>query len=343
QDAATTHQYTGVAPTVALHIPWDKVSDWAGFKQYADELGIGIGAINPNVFQDQQYKLGSFCNPDAKVRQAAIDHFLECTEIMRITGSDLLSVWLADGTNYPGQDDFRKRKARLLEGLRAAYDDLPQGSRMLVEYKFFEPAFYHTDIPDWGTSLMLCQELGEQAQVLIDTGHHPQGTNVEMIVAWLLDAERLGGFHFNCRKYADDDLTTGSINPQELFLIFTELVREERNPDSTANIAYMIDQSHNVKPKIEAMIQSICNIQRAYAQALIVNRETLSAAQDACDIVAAEQVMLQAMNTDVEPLLRTIRLELGIDPDPLAAFRASGYLEKKAEERKHGPRTGWGS
>ncbi|GIX05694.1 MAG: hypothetical protein KatS3mg115_0097 [Candidatus Poribacteria bacterium] len=217
QDAAVTHRYTGVAPSVALHIPWDKVDDWAALKQYADELGIRIGAINPNLFQDQDYKLGSVCNPDPRIRGKAIEHLLECTEIMRIVDSDILSVWLADGTNYPGQDDFRKRHQYLVEALKVAYDDLPADARMLVEYKFFEPAFYHTDLPDWGTALLVCQRLGDQAQVLIDTGHHPLGTNIEMIVALLLEYGKLGGFHFNCRKYADDDLTTGSINPQELF------------------------------------------------------------------------------------------------------------------------------
>ena len=343
QDAAATHRYTGVAPTVALHIPWDIVDDWAALKQYADDLGIGIGAINPNLFQDHDYKLGSVCHPDADIRQKSIDHLLECTEVMRITESDVLSVWLADGTNYPGQDDFRKRKARLVECLRAGYDDMPAGARMLVEYKFFEPAFYHTDLPDWGTSLVVCQTLGERAQVLIDTGHHPQGTNIEFIVAYLLDEGRLGGFHFNCRKFADDDLTTGSINPQELFFIFTELVKEENDPNSRADIAYMIDQSHNVKPKIEAMIQSIMSIQTAYARALIVPYDELTAAQDAQDIVAAERILQKADNTDVEPLLQTVRIEKGLDPDPLDSFRASGYLEKAAAERRDGPRSGWGS
>jgi len=273
----------------------------------------------------------------------AVDHLLECTEIMRQTRSDILSIWLGDGTNYPGQDDFRARSERLIESFRAAYHDLPAGSRMLVEYKFFEPAFYHTDVPDWGTALVICQRLGDRAQVLIDTGHHALGTNVEFIVACLLNERRLGGFHFNCRKYADDDLTTGSINPQELFLIYNELVREERDPDSTANIAYMIDQSHNIKPKIQAMIQSIGNIQSAYAKALIIPRDALRDAQSAQDVVGAESVLQQALNTDVEPLLQTIRIEMGLDPDPLGAFRASGYEARAAAERSVGPRTGWGA
>ena len=343
QDAAATHQHTGVAPSVALHIPWDKVDDWAALKQYADELGVEVGAINPNLFQEPDYMLGSVCHPDADVRQMSIDHLLECAEIMAITGSDIMSVWLADGTNYPGQDDFRERKRRLLECLQAGYDAMPNDARMLVEYKFFEPAFYHTDLPDWGTSLVVCQNLGERAQVLIDTGHHAQGTNIEFIVAYLLDEERLGGFHFNCRKYADDDLTTGSINPQELFLIYTELVKEENDPNSTADIAYMIDQSHNIKPKIEAMIQSIMNIQTAYARALIVPYGDLKEAQRAKDVVGAEMIMQQANNTDVEPLLQTLRIEKGLEPNPLEAFRRSGYLEKAAAERREGPRTGWGA
>jgi len=342
-DGAVVHAFTGVCPTVALHIPWDKVDDWAALKQYASDLGIGIGAINPNLFQDQDYKLGSVCHPKAEVRAKAVEHLLECTEIMRITGSTILSVWLADGTNYPGQDDFRRRRARLYECLKTAYDALPSGSRMLIEYKFFEPAFYHTDLPDWGSALLMCQKLGERAQVLLDTGHHALGTNIEFIVATLLDEGRLGGFHFNSRKYADDDLATGSINPQELFLIYNELVREELDPHSQADIAYMIDQSHNLKPKIEEMIQSVEAIQRAYAQALIVPRDALRAAQDAGDIVAAERILQRAHNTDVEPLLQVVRLEMGKDPNPLEAFRASGYLEKVAAERREGPRSGWGA
>lgn len=342
-DGAVVHQYTGVCPTVALHIPWDKVDDWEALKQYARDLGIQIGAINPNLFQDPDYKLGSVCHPKPEVRAKAVEHLLECVEIMKITGSSLLSIWLADGTNYPGQDDFRRRKARLYECLKPVYDALPPDSRMLIEYKFFEPAFYHTDLPDWGSALVLCQKLGERAQVLLDTGHHALGTNIEFIVAYLLDEGRLGGFHFNSRKYADDDLATGSINPQELFLIYNELVREERNPHSQANIAYMIDQSHNLKPKIEEMIQSVEAIQRAYAQALIVPREELQAAQEAGDIVAAERLLQRAHQTDVEPLLQVVRMEMGKDPHPLEAFRASGYLQKAAAERREGPRSGWGA
>ena len=341
QDAATVHKFTGVAPTVALHIPWDKVDDWQELKDYASSLGVGIGAINPNLFQDETYKMGSVCSADANVRRKAVEHLLECVDIMRITGSKILSIWLADGTNFPGQGDFRKRKRWLYESLKAAYDVLSEDSRMLIEYKFFEPAFYHTDLSDWGSSYVMSRNLGEKAQVLIDLGHHPQGTNIEYIVAWLIDEGRLGGFHFNCRKYADDDLTVGSINPQELFLIYNELVAAELDPDVEANIAYMIDQSHNLKPKIEASIQSVCSLQQSYARALIVNRNALAEAQDTGNIIDAEDILKKAYNTDVSPLLEQVRIEMGLAPNPLNAFRKSGYTEKMREERVGGDIKGW--
>ncbi len=341
EDAATVHLFTGVAPTVALHIPWDKTDDWGALKQYAADVGIGIGAINPNVFQDQIYKLGSVCNPKAEVRRLAIDHMLECVEIMKKTGSDLLSLWFADGTNFPGQASFRKRKQWMTEALGEVYEALPADSRMLIEYKFFEPAFYHTDLADWGTAYLMATKLGPKAQVLVDLGHHPQGTNIEFIVAYLIDEGKLGGFHFNCRKYADDDLTVGSINPQELFLIYTELVDAELDPGTETDIAYMIDQSHNLKPKVEASIQSVCNLQKAYAKALIVDREALAAAQDAEDLVEAESIIQRAYETDVNPLLEQVRLEIGRDPHPLAAYRKSGYYEKISKERIGGESQGW--
>ncbi len=227
-DAAMVHRLTGVCPSVALHIPWDKVDDWAELKGYAESLGMRIGAINPNLFQDEAYKLGSACHPDAAVRRQAVEHMLECVEIAKATGSTLLSLWFADGTNYAGQDSLRERKHRLLESLRQVYAAMPPEMRMLIEYKFFEPAFYHTDLPDWGTAYAMALKLGPQAQVLVDTGHHPQGTNVEQIVAFLLDEGKLGGFHFNARKYADDDLIVGSVNPFELFLIYNELAADRR-------------------------------------------------------------------------------------------------------------------
>ncbi len=341
EDAATVHRYTGIAPTVALHIPWDKTDDWDGLKQYAADLGIGIGAINPNVFQDQQYKLGSICNHDPAIRRLATDHILECVEIMKITGSKVLSLWFADGTNFPGQGNFRKRKRWMYECLGEVYEALEADARMLIEYKFFEPAFYHTDLADWGNAYVMATRLGPKAQVLIDLGHHPQGTNIEYIVAYLIDEGKLGGFHFNCRKYADDDLTVGSVNPQELFLIYTELVAAELDPDTETDIAYMIDQSHNLKLKVEASIQSVCNLQTAYARALIVDRQALAEAQDAGEIIDAEQILQRAAETDVRPLLEQVRLEMGRDPNPLLAYRKSGYFEKISRERVGGGGQGW--
>jgi L-rhamnose isomerase/sugar isomerase len=333
-DAAIVQRVTGACPGVAIHIPWDKVDDWAGAQQYAAGLGMRIGAVNPNLFQDDTYRLGSLCHPDAAVRRQAIDHVLECVRIAKEVHSEVISLWLADGTNYPGQDDFRRRRHRLLEALQEIYAALPAGMRLLIEYKFFEPAFYHTDLPDWGTSLLFCQKLGPQAQVLVDTGHHPQGTNLAQIVAQLLDEGRLGGFHFNDRKYADDDLIVGSWQPFELFTIFNEILsaRAEGNPNA-AQIAYMIDQSHNIEPKIEAMIQSIVNIQLAYAKALLVNRQALAQAQEAGDVLGAYRVLRDAFETDVRPLLAEARIRQGLDPDPIAAFRQSGYTEHVAQER----------
>ena len=341
EDAATVHKFTGVSPTVALHIPWDKTDDWEGLKQRAAELGIGIGAINPNVFQDQEYKLGSVCNPDSAVRRMATDHMLECVDIMKHTGSKLLSLWFADGTNFPGQGNFRKRKQWMYEALKEVYDALEADARMLIEYKFFEPGFYHTDLADWGNAYVMAIKLGPKAQVLIDLGHHAQGTNIEYIVAYLIDEGKLGGFHFNCRKYADDDLTVGSINPQELFLIYTELVAAELDPDTETDIAYMIDQSHNLKPKVEASIQSVCNLQTAYAKALIVDWTALAAAQAAGEIIDAEQTLQRAYETDVNPLLEQVRIELGRDPNPLEAYRKSGYFEKISRGRVGGTSQVW--
>lgn len=332
-DAAHVHKMTGIAPSVALHIPWDLVSDWKALQQEAHSLGLRIGAINPNLFQDDAYKLGSLTHPDSKVREQALAQISQCIEIMRCTGSRDLSLWLADGTNYPGMDDLRARRRRLEQSLASVYAMLPTQARLLLEYKFFEPAFYATDVPDWGMALLLCKKLGERAQVLVDLGHHAQGVNIEQIVATLLDEGRLGGFHFNNRKYADDDLTTGSTNPYELFLIYCELVAGEQDPTVNFDVAYMIDQSHNVKPKVTAMIQSVVAIQRAYAKALVVDRQALAAAQAAGDIVAAEECLVTAFNTDVEPLLRSVRQKLGVPADPLAAHRESGYQQKIVRER----------
>ncbi|MAS33415.1 MAG: L-rhamnose isomerase [Anaerolineaceae bacterium] len=329
-DAAYMHKLTGVAPTVALHIPWDKTDDWDALKQYAADQGVGIGAINPNVFQDDQYKLGSITHPSPSVREEAVAHMVECCEIMGKTGSKLLSLWFADGTNYAGQDSIRGRKQRMEEALAETYKHLPDGGRMLIEYKFFEPAFYHTDLADWGMAFATALKLGPQAEVLVDTGHHAQGTNIAHIVAFLLDEGRLGGFHFNARKYADDDLIVGTNNPFELFEIFTELVSAG---DKAKDVAYMIDQSHNIEPKLEAMLVSILNCQTAYAKALIVDYNELADRQMMGDVLGAHRILVDAYETDVRPLLAQVRAEMGRDADPLATYRADDYASRVAKER----------
>jgi L-rhamnose isomerase / sugar isomerase len=327
-DAALVHRLTGCCPSVALHIPWDAVDDYGELVAFAERQGVRIGAINPNLFGDDAYRLGSLCHPDAGVRAAAVRHCLECVEIAKEVGSSIVSLWLADGTNYPGQDDLRARHARLVDGLEEVYTALPPGTRLLVEYKFFEPAFYSTDLPDWGTAALVCRRLGPQAQVLVDTGHHPQGTNIEQIVALLLAEGLLGGFHFNNRKYADDDLIVGSIDPFELFRIMREIALGD-----AGGVAFMIDQSHNVEGKIDAMIQSAMNIQTAYAKALLVDDERLAEAQAAGDVLGAHRILLEAFETDVRPLLARARAELGIAPDPFEAFRAGGHAVRLSEER----------
>jgi L-rhamnose isomerase / sugar isomerase len=335
-DAALVHELTGCCPSVAIHVPWDRVDDWSDLRRYAEERGIRIGAVNPNLFGDDEYRLGSLCHPDAAVRRRALDHCLECVEIAEQLGSTIISLWLADGTNYPGQDDLRARHGRLVAALEKLYAGLPDGMRLLVEYKFFEPAFYSTDLPDWGTAALVCRRLGPQAQVLVDTGHHPQGTNVEQIVALLLAEGLLGGFHFNNRKYADDDLIVGSIDPFELFRIMREIASAQGDPETAATaeaVAFMIDQSHNVEGKIDAMIQSVANIQTAYAKALLVDGERLAAAQAEGDVLAAHRVLMEAFETDVRALLGELRGGLGIAHDPVEAFRAGGYAERLAAER----------
>jgi L-rhamnose isomerase/sugar isomerase len=333
-DAAIVQKVTGACPGVAIHIPWDTVDDWQAVKTYAMELGLHIGAVNPNLFQDDAYRLGSLCHYDSTIRRQAVEHVIDCIHIAQAVGSQNISLWLADGTNYPGQDDLRRRRHRLLESLQAIYAELPAGMRLLIEYKFFEPSFYSTDLPDWGTSLLMALKLGPQAQVLVDTGHHPQGTNIAQIVAQLLDENRLGGFHFNDRKYADDDLIVGSLNPFELFCIFNEIVGTYAESNThEGRIAYMIDQSHNIEPKIEAMIQSVLNVQTAYAKALLVERTTLREAQENGDVLGAYRVLQAAYETDVRPLLAESRLRQGLDPDPITVFRASGFAERIARER----------
>jgi L-rhamnose isomerase/sugar isomerase len=329
-DAGLVHKLTGICPTVALHIPWDWASERNELKRAASSHGIAIGAINPNLFQDDDYKLGSFCNPSAAIRRRAVEHVIECIHIAHQTGSTAISLWLADGTNYPGQDDLRARGLRLRACMAEVYRALPPEVRLLVEYKFFEPGFYSTDLPDWGTALEICTELGPQAQVLVDTGHHAQGVNVEQIVAHLIDRGRLGGFHFNDRNYADDDLIVGSADPFQLFLIFNEIVAAG---EAAGQVAFMIDQSHNIEPKIEAMVQSVINVQVAHAKALLVDRPRLKAAQESGDVLAAHRVLIDAYETDVRPLLAAARSALGLDPDPIAALRRSGYVERVVKER----------
>jgi L-rhamnose isomerase / sugar isomerase len=335
-DAALVHRLTGACPSVAIHIPWDRVDDWSELVDFAESQGLRIGAVNPNLFQDDVYRLGSLCNPDPGVRRQALDHCLECVEIAGAVGSSIVSLWLADGTNYPGQDDLRGRFRHLVEGLDVLYAALPDGVRLLVEYKFFEPAFYATDLPDWGTAALVCRKLGPQAQVLVDTGHHALSTNIEQIVALLLEEGLLGGFHFNNRKYADDDLIVGSIDPFELFRIMNEIVAAKLDPStaSTAEeIAFMIDQSHNVEGKLEAMIQSVVNIQAAFAKALLVDRQKLREAQNAGDVLAAHRALVDAYETDVRALLVSLRAESDLPPDPIEAFRSSGHAERLARER----------
>jgi L-rhamnose isomerase/sugar isomerase len=334
-DAALVHRLTGACPTVAIHIPWDQVDDWDAFRGFAEQEGVRLGAVNPNLFQDDRYRLGSLSHPDEAVRRLALDHCLECVEIAKQVGSTIVSLWVPDGTNYPGQDDLRGRFRRLAAGLEELYAALPDGMRLLVEYKFFEPAFYSTDLPDWGTAALLCRRLGSKAQVLVDTGHHPQGTNIEQIVALLLEGGLLGGFHFNSRKYADDDLIVGAIDPFELFRIMVEIAAARRDPATSATaeaIAFMIDQSHNVEGKIDAMIQSVVNIQTAYAKALLVDRAELERLQAEGDVLGAHRVLLDAYETDVRPILLELRRELGVPVDPFEAYRAE-HADRLVRER----------
>jgi L-rhamnose isomerase/sugar isomerase len=337
-DAAMVNELTGAAPRIALHIPWDKVDDFGELRDYAKGKGLRIGAINPNLFQEEVYRLGSVCNPDPGIRRKAIDHILKCVGICRETGADILSLWFADGTNYFGQDSITRRKHYMEEALSEVYEALSRGVRMLVEYKFYEPAFYHTDIPDWGTSYALVSKLGKQAQVLIDTGHHPLATNVEQIVANLIDEAVLGGFHFNSRNYGDDDLIVGASDPFQLFKVFHEIVSAEKSSNRTVarcarDIAYMVDQSHAIEGKVEAMILSVMNCQAARAKALLIDRERLEQLQEDGDVLGAHRVSMEAFSADVVEILGGMREDLGLDPDPIKAFRESGYSEKIASER----------
>jgi L-rhamnose isomerase/sugar isomerase len=342
EDAAMVHRLTGVAPSVALHIPWDKVDDYAALSAFAKEQGVRLGAINSNVFQDDDYKLGSVTNPDAGVRRKATDHLLECVDIMDATGSRDLKLWFSDGTNYPGQDDIATRQDRLSEALREVYDRLGEDQRMLLEYKLFEPAFYTTDVPDWGTSYAHCVELGPKATVCIDTGHHAPGTNIEFIVALLLRAKKLGAFDFNSRFYADDDLMVGAADPFQLFRIMHEIVKADAL-DPAYGIAFMLDQCHNIEPKIPAIIRSVMNVQEATAKALLVDADALRIAQQNGDVLGANAVLMDAYNTDVRPLLAEVRSNAGLDPDPVAAYRRSGYADQIVAGRVGGEQAGWGA
>jgi L-rhamnose isomerase / sugar isomerase len=357
-DAAQVHKYTGVAPSMAVHIPWDKVDDYEALSAHAKGNGIRIGTVNANVFQDDDYKLGSVCNPDPKSRAKALAHLLDCVDIMDATGSRDLKLWFADGTNYPGQDDIAARQDLLAEALTAVYARLGPGQRMLLEYKLFEPSFYTTDVPDWGTALLHCTALGDKAQVVVDTGHHAPGVNIEFIVALLLKAGKLGGFDFNSRFYADDDLMVGAADPFQLFRIMHEVVKAGglypgQSAGITASgaaargggagIAFMLDQCHNIEPKIPAQIRSVMNVQEAVAKALLVDAEALRAAQLAGDVLAANAALMDAYNTDVRPLLAQLRAEMGLAPDPVAAYLASGYAGKIVSERVGGAAAGWGA
>lgn len=341
-DAATVHRYTGVAPTVSLHIPWDLVDDFGALAAYAKERGVTIGAVNSNVFQDDDYKLGSVCSPDPVVRRKALDHLLRCIDVMDAAGSRDLKLWFADGTNYPGQDSITGRQDRLAEALAAVYERLGDDQRMLLEYKFFEPAFYHTDVPDWGTSYAHCLKLGPKAQVVIDTGHHAPGTNIEFIVAMLLREQKLGAFDFNSRFYADDDLMVGSADPFQLFRIMHEIVQNDGLAESR-NINFMLDQCHNIEAKIPAIIRSVMNVQEATAKALLVDSSALADAQQSGDVLGANAVVMDAYNTDVRPLLETVRTDMALDPNPMTAYAASGYAQEIVTDRVGGSAAGWGA
>ncbi|MCA0754731.1 L-rhamnose isomerase [Paenibacillus sp. N4] len=330
EDAAQVHRLTGLAPSVAIHIPWDKVDDYSKLRSHAESLGLSIGAVNPNLFQDDAYMLGSVTNANEAIRRKATNHLLECVDIAKETGSRDLSLWFADGTNYPGQGSIRKRKGWMQEALTEMYNAMTPDMRMLIEYKCFEPAFYHTDLADWGMAYNLAQKLGPQAEVLVDTGHHLPGANIEHIVAYLLDEKRLGGFHFNSRKYADDDLIVGSVNPYELFLIFYQILSAAGDSDAAVrknveNIAYMIDQSHNIEQKIPAMLRSVLNVQTQFAKALLINHEEVEAASNRDDVLGAEDAVRRAFEFDVTPLLHAIREEEGLPVDPMKAYLSSSY------------------
>ncbi|MFM7144755.1 MAG: L-rhamnose isomerase [Actinomycetales bacterium] len=341
-DAAVVARLTGAVDSVALHIPWDKVEDYGALAKHAASEGIALGTINANTFQDNDYMLGSICHPDARVRRKAVDHLLECLAIMNQTGSRDLKLWFADGTNYPGQDDIRARQDRLQQGLEEVYAQLADDQRMVLEYKFFEPAFYTTEIPDWGVSYAHCLRLGPKAMVVVDTGHHAPGTNIEFIVAFLLRERKLGAFDFNSRFYADDDLIVGASDPFQLFRIMHEVVKADAI-DPVNGVAFVLDQCHNIEPKIPGQIRSILNVQEAVTKALLVDQAALTAAQLAGDVLGANAILMDAYDTDVRPLLAEWRTARGLEPDPMKAYAASGYAQKIAAERVGGSQAGWGA
>jgi L-rhamnose isomerase/sugar isomerase len=334
-DCAEIQRVVGICPVMASHVLWDVTEDgdYKPVREYAEERGLRIGTVHPNTFMGQQFRFGSVCNPFEDIRKDTINHFKDCVRITREMGSKAIGIWLADGTNYPGQDNLRARKQRLYEGLETLYESMDDDMILLIEYKPFEPAFYTTDIMDWGMSLLMCSKLGDRAKVLVDLGHHLQGVNVEHIIAVLLDERKLGGFHLNNRKYADDDLMVGTINPLELFLIFNQIVDAEFD-NAGSEITYMLDQSHNIEPSIEGIIQSLMNTQTAYAKALIVDRMKLREAQQIGDVIVANRMIMEAFETDVNPLLAKVRQELGREVDPLLAYRKGKYSEKIAKLRQ---------
>jgi L-rhamnose isomerase/sugar isomerase len=342
EDAAQVHRLTGLAPSVALHVPWDRVDDFDKLRRQAEDLGLRLGTVNTNTFQDDDYKLGSLCHVDPGVRSKAVAHMLECVDIMDVIGSQDLKVWLPDGLNYPGQGDLRGRQERLEESLAQVYTRLAPQQRLVLEYKFFEPAFYATDVPDWGTAYAHCLALGERAVVCLDTGHHAPGTNIEFIVMQLLRLRRLGSFDFNSRFYADDDLIVGAADPFQLFRILFEVV-QGGGFDPGSGVVFMLDQCHNIEEKIPGQIRSVLNVQEMTARALLVDRAALTAAEQAGDVLGGNDVLMDAFYTDVRPHLAEWRAGRGLPADPLAAYRASGYRERIAAERVGGQAAGWGA
>ncbi|WP_067431730.1 L-rhamnose isomerase [Nocardioides jensenii] len=339
-DAATVHRFTGLAPSVALHIPWDLVDDFGALRSYAQEQGVALGTINSNTFQDDDYKLGSLTHADPKIRDKAVQHNLDCIEVMTQTGSRDLKIWLADGTNYPGQGDIRARQDWLAESLARIYDQLGDDQRMVLEYKFFEPAFYHTDVPDWGTSYAHVSALGDKAMVCLDTGHHAPGTNIEFIVAQLLRLGKLGSFDFNSRFYADDDLIVGAADPFQLFRIMVEVIRGGGfGPEG--DVALMLDQCHNIEDKVPGQIRSVLNVQEMAARALLLDTDALAIARRDGDVLAANEIFMDAFYTDVRRDLAGWREERGLPADPMAAYAASGYQQQIAADRVGGNQAGW--